>query len=126
MKGYDGQDPAKLDEFLNRFGPEIEGKSISVNGRAVDVGTNPATIPARQQAAPAGQVAGAAAPAGAPGANAAAAGGGNVGGPRASVGASDLRDASKQLASVVDKFGRMLDRSRSVPIFGGDVAPYRA
>ena len=109
VKGYDGQDPAKLDDFLNTFGPSIEGKSVSINGRAVDVGVNPAE--AARQAAAKG-----------------AAPGGNVGGPRAAADGSSLGRTAEKLDKAAEALMVAARMSRGTPgsNLGGDYGPYRA
>ena len=124
---YGGQDTAKLDEFLNTFGPELEGKRIPSGGQAVEVGVNP--VKAQVNGAAVGQgVAG-----GAPGAGGAGGGGGAPGAGAAapgmkvaSVDASGLHDASGKLDRVLDKFDRILSRSMSSPGsgLGGSYGPY--
>ncbi len=119
---YTGQDPTKIDEFLNRFGPKIEQKGVSINNGQVKVGTNAADQAA---AAPAG----APGVAGAPGGNGAAAPG--APGKVASVEAPDIKEAGKVLTAAVDKFGdivRSMGRGGSSPgsHLGGGYDPYLA
>ena len=140
---YGGQDPGKLDEFMNRFGPEIESKGVSINGKQVDVGVNPAEaaiqakqrpaaggvvkaqVNGAQQMAPVGQPAAAPAGAVAPAAGGAAA-------PRvASADGSALDKVAERLAHVAHLQGRAASgmlRSMSLPgsDLGGAVEPFRA
>lgn len=117
QKGYGGQDPTKLDEALNTFGPQLEAKRVPINGKAVEVKTNTSALPA---------AGGAVGPAGVqPGA--APANPGAAGGKVASVDATQLDKASDKLASVTDKLDRLLSKSLGTPgaNLGGSYGPLR-
>ena len=126
--GYDGQDPHKLDEFLNTFGPQIEAKGVPINGSQVDVGVNPSTVKANPQ--PGGNAGGAPA-GGAPG-NAAAAPGAAPGGNKvATVDAPDVKKAGEMMVAAAQQMtaaARAMANGRGAPggDLGGSYGPYRA
>ena len=153
IPAYGGQDPGKLDEFLNRFGPAIEGKRVSISDQGGSViranvdnamagvprvgGANAGIKPEALIKANQGPAGGQAELVGPPMAGAGAAGGGAAGGAAgvaagggkvASVDASSLEKGSEKLAMAAGRLERAVQKMMGSPgsHLGDGYDPYRA